>query len=81
MIFSTATRQTEEVTLVSQTIKDIEQKEAELTESLSSLSDSMKRDKITILKVSVGIIMLIYLLIFCFLCISWIFTLIIIMSK
>ena len=70
MMFSTVTRQKEEVTLVSQTIKDIEQKQAELTESLASLSDSMKRDKITVLKVSVGIIMLIYHLIFCFLCIS-----------
>ena len=42
---------------MTQTIKDIEQKQADLTESLSSLSDSMKRDKIMLLKVSIEIIM------------------------
>ena len=47
-----ASREQGEVALVTQTIKDIEHKQAELAEALTSLRDSMSRDKITVLKVS-----------------------------
>ena len=47
-----ANRQREEMALVSQTLKGIEQKQAELAEVLTSLNETLKRDKITLLKVS-----------------------------
>lgn len=56
-----ASREQEEVVHVTQTIKVIEHKKAELAEALASLKDSISRDKITVLKVSLVSVMAIFL--------------------
>ena len=47
-----STRQQEEMSLVSQTMKELDKKQAELAEVLTSLNESLKMEKILALKVS-----------------------------
>ena len=47
-----STRQQEEMSLVSQTLKELEKKQAALAEVLTSLNETLKMEKIIALKVS-----------------------------
>ena len=47
-----STRQQEEMSLVSQTLKELDKKQAELAEVLASLNETLKMEKILALKVS-----------------------------
>ena len=48
-----STRQQEEMSLVSQSLKELDKKQAELAEVLTSLNETLKMEKILALKVSI----------------------------